>query len=415
MKITFLGANHEVTGSCTLLEAAGRRFLIDCGMEQGKNVYENQPIPVAPGEIDWVLATHAHIDHTGMLPLLVRNGFRGKIYATNPTVELCGIMLRDSAHIQEFEAEWKNRKAQRSGAEPVEPMYTVQDAEAAMKLFVGVDYEKRIELAPGIVMNFVRIPAGKFVMGSNKGHSDYSPANKQEVKKAFWMAEIEVSNEQFRTIFPDHNSRFVNQLWKDHVHQGYPANNPEQPAIRVSWEEAMAFCEKLSEKTGLKVTLPTEMQWEWACRAGSESDFWYGALNTDFAAYENMGDKQLNKLAVRGVNPQPMSPGDPWYKYYTYQPKDNNVDDGNMLMVKGGGYQANPWGLYDMQGNIAEWTRSDYLPYPYNEKAQGNGTEKVVRGGSWTDHPKTSTAYYRKSYLPWQKVHNVGFRVIIED
>ena len=157
MKITFLGANHEVTGSCTLLEAAGRRFLIDCGMEQGKNVYENQPIPVAPGEIDWVLATHAHIDHTGMLPLLVRNGFRGKIYATNPTVELCGIMLRDSAHIQEFEAEWKNRKAQRSGAEPVEPMYTVQDAEAAMKLFVGVDYEKRIELAPGIEVRFVDV------------------------------------------------------------------------------------------------------------------------------------------------------------------------------------------------------------------------------------------------------------------
>jgi metallo-beta-lactamase family protein len=90
MKITFLGANHEVTGSCTLIEAAGQRFLIDCGMEQGKDVYENQPIPVAPGEIDWVLATHAHIDHTGMLPLLVRNGFRGKIYATNPTVELCG-------------------------------------------------------------------------------------------------------------------------------------------------------------------------------------------------------------------------------------------------------------------------------------------------------------------------------------
>ena len=157
MKITFLGANHEVTGSCTLLEAAGRRFLIDCGMEQGKDVYENQPIPVAPGEIDWVLATHAHIDHTGMLPLLVRNGFRGKIYATNPTVELCGIMLRDSAHIQEFEAEWKNRKAQRSGAELVEPMYTVQDAEAAMKLFVGVDYDKRIELAPGIEVRFVDV------------------------------------------------------------------------------------------------------------------------------------------------------------------------------------------------------------------------------------------------------------------
>ena len=130
---------------------------VDEAMEQGKDVYENQPIPVAPGEIDWVLATHAHIDHTGMLPLLVRNGFRGKIYATNPTVELCGIMLRDSAHIQEFEAEWKNRKGQRSGAEPVEPMYTVQDAEAAMKLFVGKAYEQRFQLAPGIEARFVDV------------------------------------------------------------------------------------------------------------------------------------------------------------------------------------------------------------------------------------------------------------------
>ena len=157
MKLTFLGANHEVTGSCTLLEAAGQRYLIDCGMEQGKDMYENQPIPVAPGEIDGVLVTHAHIDHTGLLPLLVRNGFRGRIYATDPTVELCGIMLRDSAHIQEFEAEWKNRKGKRSGAEPVEPMYTIQDAEAAIALFRGYDYNKEIELAPGIVIRFVDV------------------------------------------------------------------------------------------------------------------------------------------------------------------------------------------------------------------------------------------------------------------
>ena len=277
------------------------------------------------------------------------------------------------------------------------------------------DSKMSIELAPGIKMNFVRIPAGSFVMGSNRGHSDYSPANKQVVKKAFWMGEIEVSNEQFRTIFPEHNSRFDRQLWKDHVHQGYPANQPEQPAIRVSWEEAMAFCQKLSEKTGKNITLPTEVQWEWACRAGSDDAFWYGSLNTDFAKFENMADKQLNKMAVRGVNPQPMKETDSWYKYYTFQPKENGVDDGNMLQVKGGGYQANPFGLYDMQGNVSEWTRSDYLPYPYSEKNQGSGTEKVVRGGSWTDHPKTCTAYYRRSYLPWQKVYNVGFRVIIED
>ena len=157
MKITFLGANHEVTGSCTLVEAAGRRFLVDHGMEQGRNVYENQPLPVAPGEIDFVLVTHAHIDHTGLLPLLVRNGFRGRIYATSPTVKLCGIMLRDSAHIQEFEAEWKNRKGKRSGAEPVEPMYTIPDAEAAIRLFLGVDYDHRITLAPGIEARFVDV------------------------------------------------------------------------------------------------------------------------------------------------------------------------------------------------------------------------------------------------------------------
>lgn len=157
MKLTFLGANHEVTGSCTLLEAAGRRYLIDCGMEQGRDTYENQPIPVAPGEIDGILATHAHIDHTGLVPLLVRNGFRGKIYATIPTTQLCGIMLRDSAHIQEFEAEWKNRKGKRSGADPVEPMYTIEDAEAAMKLFVGVEYGRRIELTTGFEICFVDV------------------------------------------------------------------------------------------------------------------------------------------------------------------------------------------------------------------------------------------------------------------
>ena len=101
--------------------------------------------------------THAHIDHTGQLPLLVRNGFRGRIYATKPTTQLCSIMLRDCAHIQEFEAEWKNRKAKRAGAEPVEPMYTVQDAEAAMQLFRGMEYNTKIELAPGLVIRFIDV------------------------------------------------------------------------------------------------------------------------------------------------------------------------------------------------------------------------------------------------------------------
>lgn len=157
MKLTFLGANHEVTGSCTLLEAAGRHFLIDCGMEQGRDVYENRPLPLAPGEIDAVLVTHAHIDHTGRLPLLVQQGFRGPIYATMPTVQLCDIMLRDSAHIQEFEAEWKNRKGRRAGLEPETPLYTVEDAQAALKQFVGEEYGRRIEIAPGVEIRFTDV------------------------------------------------------------------------------------------------------------------------------------------------------------------------------------------------------------------------------------------------------------------
>ena len=157
MKLTFIRADHEVTGSCTLLEIGGHYGLIDCGMQQGRDQFENIDIPVPAAQIEFVLVTHAHMDHTGHLPLLYKQGFRGTVYATEATCDLCGIMLRDSAHIQEFEAEWKNRKGQRSGAEPVEPMYTIQDAEAAIALFRGYDYNKEIELAPGIVIRFVDV------------------------------------------------------------------------------------------------------------------------------------------------------------------------------------------------------------------------------------------------------------------
>ena len=156
MKITFQGAAHEVTGSCFQLSVCGKEILVDCGMRQGAGLRDQQ-LRVNAADIDCVLLTHAHIDHSGLLPLLYKRGFRGEIFATGATCDLCSIMLRDSAHIQEFEAEWKNRKGQRAGAEPVEPMYTVQDAEAAMKLFRGVNYEQRVELAPGIEARFVDV------------------------------------------------------------------------------------------------------------------------------------------------------------------------------------------------------------------------------------------------------------------
>ena len=272
-----------------------------------------------------------------------------------------------------------------------------------------------VEIAPGVELGFVRIPAGRFVMGSNERPSDYSPAHLAEVTGSFWMAGTEITNEQYRTVFPHHDSRFHDQQWKDHVNEGYPANKPEQPVIRVSWEEAMEFCRIVSERTGLNVNLPTEKQWEWACRAGSGTPFWYGGADDDFAPYENMADMQLNKMAVSGVDPQPMGKNNPWYKYYTWHPKDERVDDGNMLAVAPGGYKPNPWGLYDMHGNVSEWTRSCYLPYPYTGETGGADAKKVVRGGSWIDHPLSSVSWFRRSFLPWQKVYNVGFRVIIEE
>lgn len=155
MKVTFLGATHEVTGSCTLIEADGKRFLIDCGMEQGPNYYETQALPVTAAEVDFVLLTHAHIDHSGNLPLLYAKGFQGIIYTTSATKDLCNIMLQDSAHIQEFEAEWRNRKGKRSGQEAFIPAYTMEDALGAIRCLVGCDYNEEIRLSEGIRVRFV--------------------------------------------------------------------------------------------------------------------------------------------------------------------------------------------------------------------------------------------------------------------
>ena len=137
MNLTFVGAAHEVTGSCHYIEACGKHILIDCGMEQGKDVFENIPIPVEEALLDYVFLTHAHVDHSGNLPLIYSKGFRGKVFATEATVDLCSIMLRDCAHIQMQEAEWKNRKAKRSsGMQAIEPAYTMEDADGIIRRLV---------------------------------------------------------------------------------------------------------------------------------------------------------------------------------------------------------------------------------------------------------------------------------------
>lgn len=157
MRIQFVGAAQEVTGSCTLLEISDRYYLVDCGMEQGIDVFQNIPLPIAPSQVDAVFLTHAHIDHSGMLPRLYKDGFRGTVYATKATAKLADIMLRDSAHIQMSEVEWKNRKAERSGDENLEPTYTMEDAIGAISLFRGVAYNERITVAAGVDIRFTDI------------------------------------------------------------------------------------------------------------------------------------------------------------------------------------------------------------------------------------------------------------------
>ena len=155
MRMQFIGAAHEVTGSCTYLELNNFRILVDFGMEQGHDVYENAQIPCSPARIDYVLLTHAHIDHSGLLPLLYAGGFHGEIHTTETTVSLCSIMLRDSAHIQEFEAQWRNRKAERKGEEPYVPLYTMEDAIGAISQLRPHRYEEKFSLCDGVEVRFI--------------------------------------------------------------------------------------------------------------------------------------------------------------------------------------------------------------------------------------------------------------------
>lgn len=156
MKLSFLGAAHEVTGSCHFIEACGKKILVDCGMQQGQDD-DTQELPVVPADIDYLFLTHAHIDHSGKLPLLSKMGFNGKIFTTVATGELCSIMLQDSAHIQEFEAEWKNRKRQRAGEDLYEPLYTIEDAQRIMKRFVTFEYNQIISVCDGIKIRFIDV------------------------------------------------------------------------------------------------------------------------------------------------------------------------------------------------------------------------------------------------------------------
>jgi len=262
-----------------------------------------------------------------------------------------------------------------------------------------------------VTLKMAPIPTGSFVMGDACGFEDEHPLKAVEIEKPFWMLTTEVTNEMYAFYDPSHDSRHVDRWWIDQLDRGYAANLARQPVIRVSWDEANGFCRWLSEKTGRTFRLPTESEWEWAVRAGTNSPMWYGDLNIDFGPYENLADESTKRFAVNhiwidelnGLGPAPRDvPG-----FFAHIPRINGVNDALMISGDVGTYAPNPWGLHDMLGNVSEWTDSTY-------GKKNDEVVKTVRGGSWRDRPRWSRAGVRRGYKSWQKVYNVGFRVVCE-
>jgi formylglycine-generating enzyme required for sulfatase activity len=280
---------------------------------------------------------------------------------------------------------------------------------------------RTLDLGDGVIMQLARVPGGKFIMGSTDGPMLESPRAVIDVKP-FWMAKLETSNKQFRRFLPRHDSRTEDRHGYQFGRLAYDANQPEQPVVRVTWEEAAAFCRWLSQQCGLRVALPSEAQWEWACRAGTATPFWFGGLDADYAPYANLGDKMLAEFAAdtaldNYAAARPMANPN---RYDDWIPRDDRFNDHGFISEAGGKYQPNPWGLHDLHGNAWEWTCSAARPYPYQDgdgrnDPAANIEPHVARGGSWYDRPKHCTSSSRLSYPPWQRVFNVGFRVVCED
>ena len=277
----------------------------------------------------------------------------------------------------------------------------------------------------GVKLDFQLIPRGKFLMGAQSkdtaGHSlqqyDDETACIVEMTKPFWMSTTEITNEQFEKFHSNHDSGVESRNGMQFGVRGFYVNGPELPVVRVSWNDAVSFCQWLSEKSGRKITLPTEGQWEYACRAGTSTPFNFGTLETDFGKFANLADHTLRNLICHPYFKE-IKPMD-GTKYDHWIPRMDNMTDGGFLTEVPKRYPPNAWGLFDMHGNAAEWTRSLARPYPYSELDGRNDMKdllrpRIVRGGSWRDRPMAARSEFRYFYRPWQGVFNVGFRVVSE-
>ncbi len=279
---------------------------------------------------------------------------------------------------------------------------------------VGARTETEVDLGAGVTLRLVWIPAGEFLMGGAAGYADETPSSAAKVSQPFWIGKFEVNNEQYARFDASHRSGNEPMLWLKWTWEDYVSlHGSRQPVCRVSWEEADAFCRWLSQKTGRKFALPTEAQWEWACRAGTDTAFSFGPAGADSAAFANLADASLLSGQAWARTQVPFSRTERVRPFYAVDP----VDDRSAVSAEVGSFRPNAWGLHDMHGNVAEWTLSAYLPYPFRPDDPGHAaaaTRKAVRGGSWFDRADLARSGCRTGYWPWQRIFDVGFRVVCE-
>lgn len=267
-------------------------------------------------------------------------------------------------------------------------------AEARRRQSENGVFERQIDLGNGVKLDWVLIPKGRFVQGDANGEAGQTSV---AIGEPFWIGRFEISNEQYALFDPSHDSRIERgDLFQFSANErGYPANGAKQPVVRVSWNQAMEFCRWLSKKTGRHCTLPSEAQWEYACLAGTATPLWFGTVETDFSKFANLADHSLRAMPTLSWG-LPSGAVPPW------RPAIETINDTFRVSSPIGSFAPNPWGLFDTCGNVWEWTAGDCDP-----------GRKAVRGGSWWVRPFRATSASRLGYRPWQRVYDVGFRVVM--
>jgi formylglycine-generating enzyme required for sulfatase activity len=250
---------------------------------------------------------------------------------------------------------------------------------------------RTIDLGGGVTMDLVKLPGGSL--------------HGREIE-SFWIGKTEVTNEQFRRFKTGHDSRDESRHGYQFGRRGYDMNGGRQPAVRVSWNDAQAFARWLGETHNSPAALPSGIQWEWACRAGTTTAFPFGDIDADYSPHANLGDQRLREFAACTARKSyhAAEPVTNPNKYDDWIPRDDRFDDGGLVTTDAGRYQPNAWGLHDMIGNAWEWT---------SDAAPDGG--RIARGGSWYDRPHRATVTDKVIYQPYQRVFNVGFRIVLRD